>query len=562
MDALVPRRFQFEGFTLDTKNRFLNGSGGEIELRPKSFDVLAYLVLHHGELVTKDELIHSVWQNVATTDESLTRCVSDIRAALNDVDRRTIKTIPGKGYLFAAPVQETLGRGSTLSAEVPSHRANWWPVRAGAIAAAVVIVAVGTWVGTNLLGPSNRSSLPDRPSIAVLPFASFGGAGVAHLGHGIARSISNGLSRFGDLFVVAPNSTARFGSEKIDPAVVGGRLRARYLLVGYIRLERPRLLISVQLVVAESGRQIWSETYDRPAADVAGIEAMVVKKVVGNLVARITQSEYQRLARKTPPSWTAYDSYLRGNALMRRAPKDRTGGVVSAARAAYQKALMEDASYAPALEGLALTYWTGWLKPLKAAELRGEFRNPKTIARAEALARRSVDSDPRRASAWAALGWIQHWRHGPNAGLAAFERAFRVNPNFVDGRYAMLLTHAGRSKEAIAYMTRAMRFDPLYPLRYEYYLGLAYFFAGEAERSLPLLEKVARGLRGFPTGSPVLAAAAASAGDMGKARSAAAATRRLWPRFSSIRFTRFLRLARQKDVELMRNGLMKAGLPE
>lgn len=561
MDALVPRRFRFEGFTLDTKNRSLSDSGGEIDLRPKSFDVLTYLVLQHGELVTKDELIHTVWQNAVTSDESLTRCVSDIRAVLDDGARRIIKTLPSRGYVFTAPVQEAFApEVAPLAKEVP-ERLQRRSLIAGIVGGVLAVIAVAAWAGAILLGTPSGPALPDRPSIAVLPFAAKGGRADGHLGRGIARSISSGLSRFGDLFVVANNSAMKFDARKIDTASVGRRLGVRYLLIGTIDLEQNRMRISVQLIVARNGRQIWSDTYNGRAVGVTRVEVTVVKKVVGNLVSRIKESEYQRLARKAPPSWTTYEAFLRGNAIMRLAPKDRTGAVVTSARSAYEKALAADRNYAPALEGLALTYWTAWLKPLKTAGLSGEFRNPAILIRAETLARRSVDADPTRASAWSALGWILHWRHGPKAGLAAYERGFRVNPNFVDGRYAMLLAHAGRAKEAIAYLKRAMRFDPLYPLRYDYYLGLAYFLAGEPDMAIPLLEKAARGLRGFPTGYPVLASAAASAGAMEKARHAAAIVKRIWPAFSSNRFVRFMRFARQKDILLFRIGLKKAGLP-
>jgi len=320
--------------------------------------------------------------------------------------------------------------------------------------------------------------------------------------------------------------------------------------------------ISVQLVDAARGRQVWSERYDRPTALIIHAEEDITQKVIGTLVARIEQSEYRRIARKPAANWSAYDFYLRGNAIMRNAPKDRTGAIVAAARQAYEHSLAFDAKYAPALQGLALTYWTAWLKPLKDARLRGEFRNPQALERSEQLARDAIDADPTRAEAWAALGWIQYWRHGPRAGLAAYERAFALNPNLVDGRYALLLAPAGRTQEATFYMKRAMRYDPLYPLRYEYYLGLSYYLAGRSSDALTPLGKAARGLRGFPTGYPVLAAAAASAGNMEAARNASSQVRRLWPKFSTARFVRFMRLERKQDASRLAAALKKAGLPE
>jgi DNA-binding winged helix-turn-helix (wHTH) protein len=102
----LEREFKFEGFTLDLKRGCLRGAGGEIELRPKSFEVLRYLVEDAGRLVPRDELIKAVWPNLVVTDESLTRCVSDVRLALGDRSQQIIRTVPRRGYLLAVPTRE------------------------------------------------------------------------------------------------------------------------------------------------------------------------------------------------------------------------------------------------------------------------------------------------------------------------------------------------------------------------------------------------------------------------------------------------------------------------
>jgi DNA-binding winged helix-turn-helix (wHTH) protein len=116
----LEREFKFEGFTLDLKRGCLRGAGGEIELRPKSFEVLRYLVEDAGRLVPRDELIKAVWPNLVVTDESLTRCVSDVRLALGDRSQQIIRTVPRRGYLLAVP---------TLEAEADATSSD--PVAAG-----------------------------------------------------------------------------------------------------------------------------------------------------------------------------------------------------------------------------------------------------------------------------------------------------------------------------------------------------------------------------------------------------------------------------------------------
>src|SRR5207248_3866572 len=104
MKPVEKTRFWFEGFVLDLKRGCVWGERGEIDLRPKSFEVLRYLVENAGRLVAKDELIKAIWPNVIVSDESLTHCVSDVRRALGDGDQRLVKTVPRRGYIFAAPV--------------------------------------------------------------------------------------------------------------------------------------------------------------------------------------------------------------------------------------------------------------------------------------------------------------------------------------------------------------------------------------------------------------------------------------------------------------------------
>ena len=121
------KTFRFEGFALDLKRGCLRTDDREIELRPKSFEVLRYLVENAGRLVPKDELIKAIWPNVTVTDESLARCVSDVRLALNDSEQRIIKTLPRRGYLFAAPV--SLAAPDSPPAAIAKSAASATPCR-------------------------------------------------------------------------------------------------------------------------------------------------------------------------------------------------------------------------------------------------------------------------------------------------------------------------------------------------------------------------------------------------------------------------------------------------
>jgi TolB-like protein/Tfp pilus assembly protein PilF len=516
MDAIVAKQFQFEGFALDPMRRSLRTGGREIELRPKSFDVLLHLVELAGRLAAKDEIIAAVWPNVVATDESLARCVSDIRHALGDSGQAIIKTVPGRGYLFAAPV-------TVEEMAVP----------------------------------------PERASIAVLPFANLSGdAGQDYVSDGIANDLTTSLGKFRTLFVVSGNSAAKFKGREADSAQIGRELGVRYLLGGSVRRDAERLRITAALVDVASGEQLWAERYDRGTDDIFAVQDEVTRAIVVRLAAHIDRSELQRTMRKAPEFWAAHDHYLRGNALMRGLQRNMRSATIVAARAAYEQALARDPRYAPAMQGLAVTYLTGWQQPVPDEPIRGEFEQQPIIDRAQQLAEQAVDLDPTLAEAHATLGWILYWQHGPDVGLKAFERAFEFNPNFVDGRFAILLAHGGRATEAIAYVRRIMRLDPLYPPLYTYFLGKGYFFLGQYEEAMDLVRSAAARLPGFRPPAAMLAALLGTTGRDEEARAAAAEVRRIQPDFSTAAYIQFMRLTREEDRQRLATGLRKAGLPE
>jgi adenylate cyclase len=192
--------FCFEGCTLDLKRGSLRTENRDIELRPKSFALLRYLVENAGRLVPKDELIKAVWPKVIVTDESLARCVSDVRKALGDADQRIVKTMTRRGYLFASPVT--------------SHPVHVEEEGFNAPAAA----------------------LPDKPSIAVLPFKNMSGdPEQEYFADGVVEEIITALSRFRHIFVIARDSSFTYKGRSADVKKIGRELGVRYVLEGSVR---------------------------------------------------------------------------------------------------------------------------------------------------------------------------------------------------------------------------------------------------------------------------------------------------------------------------------------
>src|SRR5712671_1409761 len=247
--------YRFEGYTLDAARCSLRTEDRVIELRPKAFEVLRYLVENAGRVVTKEEFIRAIWSDVVVTDESLTHCVSEARHAIGDNDQAIIKTVPRRGYRFVAPVSRSSADGGS------APQSGSAPPRAGA--------------------DSDRA-LPDRPSIAVLPFSNIGGdPEQEYFADGMVEEIITALSRFSSLFVIARNSSFAYKGRSVDVKQVGRELGVRYVLEGSVRKSANRLRITGQLIDASNGVHIWADRFDGALEDVFDLQDEVTASVVG-----------------------------------------------------------------------------------------------------------------------------------------------------------------------------------------------------------------------------------------------------------------------------------------
>src|SRR5262245_56279081 len=236
------RSFCFEGYTLDLRRGCLRTGAREIELRPKSFEVLRYLVENAGRLVSKTELIKAIWPNVTVSDESLARCVSDIRLALEDSEQRVIKTLPRRGYLFAAPVLPG-----------PEHM----PVEINRTGAAIDEDAVTILANTGTGKPASRFSL------VVLPFANLSGDPAQdYLSDLITEGLTTNLSRIRDAFVIARSTALTYKGKAVDVRQIGRELGVRYVLEGSEQHSGTRVRVSAQLIDVETGAYLWADRSD------------------------------------------------------------------------------------------------------------------------------------------------------------------------------------------------------------------------------------------------------------------------------------------------------------
>jgi TolB-like protein len=265
--------FQFGEYTLDLAQGCLRTANREVDLRPKSFEVLRCLVENVGRLVTKDELIKAVWPNVVVTDESLARCISEVRQAIADSDQTIIKTVPRRGYRFSSPVSQHPENADTAN------------------------VVAAPPAGTKA---SIEPRISDQASIAVLPFANLSGdPQQEYFSDGITEDIITELSRFSELAV----KTFQYKGKTLDVREVERQLGVRYVLEGSIRRAGDRIRINAKLIDAASGAHRWAERYDREVSDVFAVQDEVNRAIVTVLSGYLNMAEAERTLLKPPATW-------------------------------------------------------------------------------------------------------------------------------------------------------------------------------------------------------------------------------------------------------------------
>src|SRR5688500_144096 len=218
--------YRFLEFELDVRNACLRHAGLPVPLRPKSFDVLLYLVRHRGRLVTKDELIEAVWAPVVVTENSLVQCVREAREAIGDASQSRIETVAKRGYIFTPEVAE----GSAGSPPAASRRRSRRVMALAALVAVGLAIAV-SWIG---LGPEPaRDEAARRFAVAVLPFDS--PAEPDYFSRGISDDVTAALGRFPQLAVAAPLAVARLRTAGATAEDLQRQLKLRYLVEGSVR---------------------------------------------------------------------------------------------------------------------------------------------------------------------------------------------------------------------------------------------------------------------------------------------------------------------------------------
>src|SRR5712692_5992660 len=333
-DASLLRISLFDDFELDERLGELRQAGQPLEVEPKVFDVLSYLIRHRARVVPRDELLKHLWPGQVVIEAALTRCVAEIRKAVHDdgVQQQVIKTQRGRGYRFVAAVTERA---------IPVPHRDAPPER---------------------LYPSkdNQPVLapPNNPSIAALPFVNLSGDPAQdYFSDTLTEDLITDLAKLSGLSVVTGNSSFSHKSKVANLAAVNRELGTQYVLTGGVRTANKRMLITVQLTDGATGHLLWAERYDRLQHDVFALQEEVRRKIVVHLGLTLTDTADRWIVdREYTGNPEAFDALWRGWESYNRFMQEGNAH----ARQLFERAVALDPMYAPAYMGLGWTYWLEW----------------------------------------------------------------------------------------------------------------------------------------------------------------------------------------------------------
>ncbi len=443
-------------FSLQT-NELRDGTGNLVHLRSQSSDVLAYLARRRGETVSKDELFENVWDKKFVTDDSLTQCIADIRRALNDTGHNIIQTLPKKGYRLNAKEPPQSAAGHTDTPAIQQHRTKRLVLVGLAL---VVVLGFGLiWVTASDKGPdvseTTELPLPSRPSIAVLAFEDHSvGDDADYLSDAIAEGVIGGLSRFPELFVTARNSSFSFRDTPTEVKRISDVLGVRYLLEGSQQKSGDRLRVTIQLIDAVGGQNLWSQVYNSDLSDIFAVQDEIVRKTAATVAQKVINFEGQKAIRSDQAKLSA----LLLNLKARQHLFDFTPEGNEKARQANLAAIEADPSQPYGYVGLTFVhinkYRWGWTDQDPIEELNA----------ARNYARKAVEIAPEFYDGHSAMAYMHIQEGKLDKAIARYQQALALNPNDTGAMASLAeaLTYGGRAEEAEELMLKVVRLDPLH----------------------------------------------------------------------------------------------------
>jgi TolB-like protein/DNA-binding winged helix-turn-helix (wHTH) protein/Tfp pilus assembly protein PilF len=467
---------RFGIFQLDLEARELHKAGVKVRLQEQPFRVLALLVAHAGQVITREELRRNIWPTdvYVAFDQGLNNAIKKVRDALGDsADApRFIETVARHGYRFLAPVSGVPPRPS----EAPL-RFSLRTIRKTVfitLTATFLLAALAYWTGHR---PAIRARPPsERAILAVLPFDNLShDPDQEFFSDGLTEEMIAQLGKLNPerLSVIARGSVVKYKGGSIAPSQVGKELHADYLLEGSVRRALNRVRITVQLIQVRDQTDLWTESYDHELKDMLAVQDSVARAVANQIHITLTAEQQTRLARPRKLEPAAYEAYLKGRYYWNK----RTAEGMQKAATYFLQAVNKDPEYGSAYSGLAdcssgLT-WHGFNSPAEA------------LPKANAAALKAVEINPESAEAHASLALVRHHQLDWPGAESEFRRALLLDPHYANAHhwYGDYLSAKGRHDEALLEARRALELDPL-NLMIGTWVGLRFYLAHKYDRAI------------------------------------------------------------------------------
>jgi DNA-binding winged helix-turn-helix (wHTH) protein/TolB-like protein/Flp pilus assembly protein TadD len=450
-------------WTVEPALNQLSASGRAVKIEPKAMEVLLCLAARAGKVASREELLDEVWRGAVVGDDALTQVIIKLRKALGDA---YIETIPKRGYRLIAPVSQTGAPGEAAPAP---RKSKLGLVAAAAVLAAATVISVLVWNERGAQPRPDRVEAPASalPTVSVRRFEPVGtDPEAALLARGMTADLISDLSKLSGLAV-------------IDATAAGTEAAAHYLVTGTVQRFEGRVRVNVSLADARSGKQLWSERFDRERASFFAIQEELGPRLLQTLPAKVSEEELRRVARPYTRNLEAYSLFQRGQAAL----NVRTKPENEAARALLRKAIALDGAFSRAYAALAMThladYRNQWTGDVDAA-----------LARAMQLARSAQEMSPEFPETHWTVAFVHVHRREFEQAIAHLETALRLAPSYADGLALLggLQTYYGRPAESVRILRSALRFNPEGSYLYFMLLGRAYFFLGDLEQARIHLE--------------------------------------------------------------------------
>jgi len=483
-----------------------------------------------GDVIVEEDDIHGEGVNVAARLEGLCQpgeiyvsgtvydqAAGKLEAAFDDLGEQTVKNI-------AKPVR--------------TYRVLWNPNEADPARQTTA---------------SDTLPLPDKPSIAVLPFENMSGdPEQQYFSDGMAEDLITDLSKISGLFVVARNSSFSFKGQAVEAKEIGEKLGVKNILEGSVRKMGAKLRVNAQLIDAASGGHLWAERYDGDMADIFDFQDSIRDEIISALEVKLTPGDRALAERKPSTSIEAYDLFLKGRAsYFRYTPQDH-----AEAKSYFEGAIALDPEFADAYSFLSYLYSAAWNL------LYPGFENG--LDRALPMAEKAVSLDPRSPVAHMRLGWILCFLRQFDQALPCFEKAVDLGPDIAEvcSYYGMFLNYIGRPEQGLDMIDRAYRLDPIAPTIWELMVGYSYWELARYDDAVAQFRKVIDRLPDFPMTYMFLASVYAELGQLDAAAEELRTLREKNPLWSVGNADRIFPILSDDRRKRFLDNLRQAGLPE